>query len=112
MYSRIRRLNLQRVQARGKLHEAAEDVRILLALLHNNDAALPTMIPLCQELLHHAIKNLKCLDPSRFRIEFGEDVELWDELQVEDFFKCGELIKSVGVAHARLGEMARTLHVP
>ena len=61
-------------QARGRPQEAASDVRDLLELMRENEAAVQDLASPCQFLLHQASAHLKILDP-----------ELGDE----------ELIKSV-----------------
>ena len=56
------------IQARGRPHEAAGEVRALLDLMHENEAAMQKMAAACQELLESASQQLTILDP-----EVGEE---------------------------------------
>jgi hypothetical protein len=51
------------LQARGRPEEAAGEVRALLDLLRENEAAVHNKAASCQELLRHATLHLKLLDP-------------------------------------------------
>ena len=76
------RLNPPRcLQARGKPQEAEREVRALLDLLRENEAAAQSVAAACAHVLEHASSDLKALDP-----EVGEE----------------ELIKSVAVELAKL----------
>jgi len=59
---------LRSLQARGKSQEAAREVRALLDLMHENEAAMQKMAAACQELLESASQQLTILDP-----EVGEE---------------------------------------
>ena len=69
------------MQARGKPQEAAREVRALLDLMHENEAAVQTFLAGSAEVLELARQHLTILDP-----EVGEE----------------ELIQAVAAAQANL----------
>ena len=69
------------MQARGEPQEAAREVRSLLDLMRENEAAVRTLAAVCALVLEIARKTLKILDP-----EVGEE----------------ELIQAVAAAMANL----------
>ena len=78
---------MRSLQARGKPHEAAREVRALLDLMREKEEELKILAGACQELLEHASLSLNILDP-----EVGEE----------------ELIKAVAAALARLRAISRS----
>jgi len=59
-------------QARGRPHEAAREVRALLGLMRDNEAAANAMSTQCQLLLRDASVHLKILDPEHGEKELIE----------------------------------------
>ena len=78
---------MRSLQARGKPEEAAREVHDLLDLMRENEAKVQKLAAACQEVLEHASRNLKVLDP-----EVGEE----------------ELIKAVAAEVARLRALSRS----
>jgi len=78
------------MQARGRPQEAAREVKALLDLMRENEAAVQEFSTQCRYLLGEACKHLKILDP-----EHGEK----------------ELIKSVAAELAKLSQPLRKLSI-
>ena len=76
------------MQARGNPEEAAREVRALLDLMRENEAAVQKCAVACQNMLEDASRKLKILDP-----EVGEE----------------ELIKAVAAEVARLRALSRSM---
>ena len=72
---------MRRLQARGKPEEAAREVRALLDLMRENEAAVQKVAASCAAVLELGRRNLTILDP-----EVGEE----------------ELIQAVAAALANL----------
>ena len=56
-------LNLCSLQASGKFQDAERELRALLDLMRENEAAVQENLLLCQQVLVQASKNLTILDP-------------------------------------------------
>ena len=65
---------MRSLQARGRPHEAAKEMRALLKLMHENEASVQKLAAGCWAILGLAGQNLAILDPEVGEVELIQAV--------------------------------------